>query len=157
MIVKKRKHRCMLSLFLAVLLVINSFSLAVFSVNENDAEYQIPVQALSLTEDVDTGSPISIGEISAVSDDKNYYTVSVPYSVQGDVPKQMTIFAYDITALTASELNNTVGFSAETPVSYINQFEGTVSGDILHNRWFCSECFVCKIQRANYSDRNDDR
>ncbi len=79
-------------------------------------------EAAAKADDVATGSAIKIGDITSSSDD-SYYTVSVPFSVT-NVPSQMTLFVYNITALTSGDQNNTVGFSDNTPVGYINQYPG---------------------------------
>lgn len=78
--------------------------------------------------DVDTGSVVNIGNIAATSDD-NYYNVNVPFTLtEGtSAPSQMSFFVYDITSITGDQ-NNTVGFTSTTPVGYINQYDGTVTG-----------------------------
>ncbi len=83
-------------------------------------------EAAALVPDVPTGSAIAIGDITSTSDE-SYYTVSVPFTVNGATPSQMTLFVYNITAI-AGDQNNTVGFSAETPVGYIDQSAGQPSG-----------------------------
>ncbi len=83
-------------------------------------------EAAAKVDDVATNSKIAIGDITSSSDD-SYYTVSVPFSVSA-APSQMTLFVYNITALTSGDQNNTVGFSTETPVGYINQYAGQASG-----------------------------
>ena len=82
-------------------------------------------EAAAKVDDVATGSVIAIGDISATADD-NYYTVSVPFTASS-VPSQMTLFVYNITGITGDQ-NNKVGFTAETPVGYINQYAGQASG-----------------------------
>ena len=82
-------------------------------------------EAAAKVDDVATGSSITIGDISATADD-NYYTVSVPFTASS-VPSQMTLFVYNITGITGDQ-NNNVGFTAETPVGYINQYAGQASG-----------------------------
>ncbi len=82
-------------------------------------------EAAAKVDDVATGSVIAIGDISATADD-TYYTVSVPFTVSS-APSQMTLFVYNITGITGDQ-NNTVGFTAETPVGYINQYAGPAGG-----------------------------
>ena len=85
------------------------------------------VEAAAKVDDVATGSSIAIGEISATADD-NYFTVSVPFTVK-NVPSQITLFVYDITALTDGTQNNMTKYDADTtPVGYINQYDGPTSG-----------------------------
>lgn len=81
------------------------------------------------TEDVATGSVITIGDISA-TDAGDYYTVSVPFSVE-NAPEQMTFFVYDITSITDG--NNQSGFTATTPAGYIDQQAGVQSGTLVFN------------------------
>ncbi len=80
------------------------------------------VEAAAKVDDVPTGSVITIGSIEVTADD-TYYTVKVPFTVQ-DAPDQITLFVYDITAITGNQ-NNEVGFTADTPVGYINQYAAT--------------------------------
>lgn len=84
----------------------------------------------SVTADVDTGSVVNIGNIAATSDE-SYYNVNVPFTLTDgtSAPSQMSFFVYDITSITG-EQNNTVGFTSTTttPVGYINQYDGTVTG-----------------------------
>lgn len=99
-------------------------------------EVNVPLDTETATEgdvnleasDVDTGSVVKIGGISATSDE-NYYSVKVPFTLaEGtSAPSQMTFFVYDITSITGDQ-NNTVGFTSTTPVGYINQYDGTVTG-----------------------------
>ena len=94
----------------------------------------------SAVADVDTGSVITLGTISATSD-ASYYNVTVPFTIEGETaPDQLSFFVYDITAITGDQ-NNTVGFSAETPVGYINQYDGALSGT-----------YTFKLDKAQYSD-----
>lgn len=91
------------------------------------AEAAAEVEAAAKADDVATGSAITIGDITS-SSDESYYTVSVPFSVS-TVPSQMTLFVYNITAITEGAQNNTVGFKSETttPVGYINQYDGAAA------------------------------
>ncbi len=85
------------------------------------------VEAAAKVDDVATGSSITIGEISATADD-SYFTVSVPFTVN-PVPSQITLFVYDITAITSGDQNNMTKYTADTtPVGYINQYDGPASG-----------------------------
>lgn len=93
---------------------------------EDVLKAEAEVEAAAVVPDVDQGSVIKIGEIKATVDD-TYYTVSVPFTVE-NAPSQMSFFVYDITKITSGDQNNTVGYSAETPVGYINQYAGTASG-----------------------------
>lgn len=139
MIVKKKNRRRGLAFLLTLLLTINSFSLTVFGIDESDIENKASApQTNALNEDVATGSPISIDTIS-VSKTDEYYTVSVPFSTDS-TPNQMSVFAYDITAIAGIQ-NNTVEFSAETPVAYINQYPGAESGT-----------FDFKLSTSEYTD-----
>lgn len=96
----------------------------------------------SAVADVDTGSVITLGTISATSD-ASYYNVTVPFTIEGETaPDQLSFFVYDITAITGDQ-NNTVGFSAETPVGYINQYDGALSGT-----------YTFKLDKAQYSDNS---
>lgn len=96
-------------------------------------------EAAAKADDVATNSKIAIGDITSSSDD-SYYTVSVPFSVSA-APSQMTLFVYNITALTSGDQNNTVGFSADTPVGYINQYAGQASGT-----------YTFKLSKTDYKD-----
>lgn len=96
-------------------------------------------------DDVDTGSVVKIGNISATKDDASgYYNVSVPFTLaEGtEVPSQMTFFVYDITNITGDQ-NNTVGFASTTPVGYINQYDGAITGT-----------YTFKLSKADYSDNS---
>lgn len=105
-----------------------------------DIEAEAEVTAAAKADDVATGSVIAIGNIAA-SKDSDYYTVSVPFTVSESVPSQLSFFVYDITALTSGNQNNTVGFTSETPVGYINQYAGAASGT-----------YTFKLSTANYTD-----
>lgn len=105
-----------------------------------DIEAEAEVTAAAKADDVATGSVIAIGNIAA-SKDRDYYTVSVPFTVSESVPSQLSFFVYDITALTSGNQNNTVGFTSETPVGYINQYAGAASGT-----------YTFKLSTANYTD-----
>ena len=97
----------------------------------------------SKIDDVDTGSVVEIGKISASKDDANgYYNVSVPFTIASgtEVPSQMTFFVYDITSITGDQ-NNTVGFTSTTPVGYINQYDGQASGT-----------YSFKLSQTDYND-----
>lgn len=97
----------------------------------------------SKVDDVDTGSVVEIGKISASKDDANgYYNVSVPFTIASgtEVPSQMTFFVYDITSITGDQ-NNTVGFTSTTPVGYINQYDGQASGT-----------YSFKLSQTDYND-----
>lgn len=104
------------------------------------ADIEAEVTAAAKADDVATGSVIAIGNIAA-SKDSDYYTVSVPFTVSESVPSQLSFFVYDITALTSGDQNNTVGFTSETPVGYINQYAGAASGT-----------YTFKLSTANYTD-----
>lgn len=86
-------------------------------------------EEVQLAADEETGSVISIGEISA-TDAGDYYTVSVPFSV-AEAPEQMTFFVYDITSITGG--NNNTPFAATTPAGYIDQKAGVQSGTLVFN------------------------
>ena len=79
-------------------------------------------------DDVATGSVITIGDIT-VTADETYYSIAVPFTIDAGeaVPTYLSFFAYDITQITGDQ-NNQVGYSAETPISYINQYDGQASG-----------------------------
>lgn len=97
----------------------------------------------SKIDDVDTGSVVKIGNISASKDDANgYYNVNVPFTIASgtEVPSQMTFFVYDITSITGDQ-NNTVGFTSTTPVGYINQYDGQASGT-----------YSFKLSQTDYND-----
>lgn len=96
-------------------------------------------------DDVDTGSVVKIGNISATKDDASgYYNVSVPFTLaEGtEAPSQMTFFVYDITNITGDQ-NNTVGFTSTTPVGYINQYDGVITGT-----------YTFKLSKADYNDNS---
>ena len=116
-------------------------------------EVNVPLDTAPVTEgdvnleskidDVDTGSVVKIGNISASKDDANgYYNVNVPFTIASgtEVPSQMTFFVYDITSITGDQ-NNTVGFTSTTPVGYINQFDGQASGT-----------YSFKLSQTDYND-----
>lgn len=116
-------------------------------------EVNVPLDTAPVTEgdvnleskidDVDTGSVVEIGKISASKDDANgYYNVSVPFTIASgtEVPSQMTFFVYDITSITGDQ-NNTVGFTSTTPVGYINQYDGQASGT-----------YSFKLSQTDYND-----
>lgn len=101
----------------------------------------------SKIDDVDTGSVVKIGNISATKDDASgYYNVSVPFTLaEGtEVPSQMTFFVYDITSITGDQ-NNTVGFTSTTttPVGYINQYDGAITGT-----------YTFKLSKTDYNDNS---
>lgn len=106
------------------------------------AEAEAEVEAAAAVADVATGSAIDIQEsdIKATVDD-NYYTVSVPFKVTS-APAQMSFFVYDITKIAGNQ-NNAVGFSAETPVGYINQYPGTAEGT-----------YTFKLSKADYNENS---
>lgn len=97
-------------------------------------------EAAAAVADVPTNSKVKIGEVTATADD-SYYTVSVPFTVT-DAPSQMSFFVYDITKI-AGDQNNTVGFSAETPVGYINQYAGQATGT-----------YTFKLSKADYNENS---
>ncbi len=116
-------------------------------------EVNVPLDTAPVTEgdvnleskidDVDTGSVVKIGNISASKDDANgYYNVNVPFTIASgtEVPSQMTFFVYDITSITGDQ-NNTVGFTSTTPVGYINQYDGQASGT-----------YSFKLSQTDYND-----
>lgn len=118
-------------------------------------EVNVPLDTAPVTEgdvnleakidDVDTGSVVKIGNISATKDDASgYYNVSVPFTLaEGtEVPSQMTFFVYDITSITGDQ-NNTVGFTSTTPVGYINQYDGAITGT-----------YTFKLSKADYNDNS---
>lgn len=102
---------------------------------EEMAEIELAAQ----TGDVDTGSVITISNITATKTE-NYYNVSVPFTVEVAAPSQMTFFVYDISAA-AGDQNNEVVFSSTTPVGYINQYGGEATGT-----------YDFKLSTANYTD-----
>lgn len=110
------------------------------TVADVEADVEAEVTAEAKADDVATGSVIAIGNISA-SKNSDYYTVSVPFTVSESVPSQLSFFVYDITALTSGAQNNTVGFTSETPVGYINQYAGAASGT-----------YTFKLSTAAYTD-----
>lgn len=88
------------------------------------------IELAAKADDVATGSVISIGTISATkAAGADYYSVSVPFTlaVGTSIPSQLSFFVYDITAISGDQ-NNTVGFQSTTPVGYINQYTGALSG-----------------------------
>lgn len=97
-------------------------------------------EAAAAVADVPTNSKVDIGDVTATVDD-SYYTVSVPFTVT-DAPSQMSFFVYDITKI-AGDQNNTVGFSAETPVGYINQYAGQATGT-----------YTFKLSKADYNENS---
>lgn len=118
-------------------------------------EVNVPLDTAPVTEgdvnleskidDVDTGSVVKIGNISATKDDASgYYNVSVPFTLaEGtEVPSQMTFFVYDITSITGDQ-NNTVGFTSTTPVGYINQYDGAITGT-----------YTFKLSKTDYNDNS---
>lgn len=101
---------------------------------EDTEEVVIPLETKTVTvdeyaeaaADEPTGSSvITIGSITSQSDD-SYYTVSVPFTA-ATVPSQMTLFVYNITNILANGGDGFVSVT-ETPVGYINQYDGAASG-----------------------------
>lgn len=107
-----------------------------------DMQAEAEVEAAAAVADVATGSSIDIQEanMNATVDD-NYYTVSVPFTATS-APAQMSFFVYDITKIAGNQ-NNQVGFSAETPVGYINQYAGAAEGT-----------YTFKLSKADYNENS---
>lgn len=95
-------------------------------ITNEDIEAAAEVETAAGQVDAD-GSVIEIGTIAAAKA-TDYYEVTVPFTVQGTAPSQMTIFVYDITGLVSGTPDATVGYKAETPVGYINQDAKNATG-----------------------------